>query len=148
MPKLAIAVSGAGDVEFEGQADALTLKMTGAGDVELDGEDGAIATSLAVESTGSGKVNAGEFKAKTVDLKLAGSGDASVFATEAVTVAASGSGDVDIKGNPATRNVDAKVRGRAVLWRGQNLNRDQHLTSSPFDHSPPTKHTGLGRGHV
>src|SRR5262249_2360082 len=90
--KVAIAVSGSGDVKFSGSAGGMEGGIQGSGDVVLaEGQAG----SLHAVIQGSGNLKASDFKAKNVSVAIEGSGDADIrVAGGAVKLAVNGSGDI------------------------------------------------------
>jgi hypothetical protein len=82
---LASDISGSGSMHFSGKTDFLDASITGAGDI-----------------------SALDLEAKTVSLKITGSGDCEVNASEALNVKITGSGDVKYIGAP---QISQKITG-------------------------------------
>ena len=105
-PSLSIRVSGSSDTRLQKLTTAqLQIAISGSGDVDGAGS----ATKLRIDVSGSGDVKLRDMKSDDVQISIAGSGDASVHAEKSLDVRIAGSGDVTYTGNAAT--VNAKVAG-------------------------------------
>lgn len=129
---LQVELTGAGNVDFNGQYRRIVASMTGSGDLMLNGGDSdsveltllgsgdinARGNSKTVKAalSGSGDLNARQLGADSVSLDLLGSGDATVAAKTAVTLRMRGSGDTTIVGNPAQRDISITGSGE-VDWQ-------------------------------
>lgn len=109
--KVAIAVSGSGDVKFAGSAGGVAVEIQGSGDVVLtDGQTGSLAASI----QGSGNLKAADFKAKNVSVAIEGSGDADIrVAGGALKLAVNGSGDIRWSGDASA--VSAATHGSGTI---------------------------------
>ncbi|HYC35210.1 MAG TPA: head GIN domain-containing protein [Usitatibacter sp.] len=95
-----IAILGSGDVRAPAlTASRMAVNISGSGDVSLGGK----AQSLEVRISGSGDLRAGKFEAENVSVRIAGSGDAIVWARRALDASVAGSGDVRYYGDPAIK---------------------------------------------
>lgn len=101
---LALSVTGSGDVQVgRVQARAVTLSTSGSGSVHIGGNT----TSLRVDSSGSGGVDAVALAAERAEVDVSGSADVRIRASRAASVRASGSGDIHVAGAPPERVADA-----------------------------------------
>ena len=124
-----IAISGSGDVIGNSRfvSDDFFAKISGAGEMALELDVADLATAISgsgsmnlsgkadhheAKISGSGKINAFEMQAKSVSLKVSGSGDCKVNATETLNARVSGSGDVFYKGQP---RITSKISGSGSL---------------------------------
>jgi len=90
-----LSIDGSGDATISGiDEERLSLSVSGSGDIEADGE--AEAVSIAV--SGSGDVEGRALKAASAHVSVRGSGDISISATEAAKGSISGSGDISVHG--------------------------------------------------
>lgn len=91
-PSFAVSVSGSGDVEASGRADA-----------------------VAIDNSGSGYANLGDLKAKTAVADISGSGGGALFATTLARIDISGSGDLELRTEPKT--VNSEISGSGEIRR-------------------------------
>lgn len=103
------SINGSGD--FKGMIAAKNCKgsINGSGDAQLGGVSGFLSLTI----NGSGDMKAFGLKAKEVEVKISGSGDAEVQPTEKLDVRIAGSGDVKYKGDP--KSVVNKVSGSGSI---------------------------------
>jgi len=94
--KIAINVSGSGDVKLHIDCPAVVTETHGSGNLTIDGESKSISTTV----SGSGDVKLADLKAETVKVSIHGSGDTEVFASESLDADIFGSGNVHYKGEP------------------------------------------------
>lgn len=106
--KFEAAVTGSGDVNLEVNAGSAYFKITGSGDMRLKGG----ADQAEIRISGSGDFDGRQFRAKSADVAVAGSGDAKVFAEDDLYARVSGSGDITYGGSP---RVDKKVSGSGSI---------------------------------
>ncbi len=104
-------ISGSGDMDLEVETGMLTSKISGSGTIQLSGK----AEDYTAAISGSGEINAFDVQAKTVSVKISGSGNCRVYATESLDVKISGSGDVHYKGRP---QINTKISGSGSLISG------------------------------
>jgi hypothetical protein len=101
-------ISGSGDMDLEVETGMLESKISGSGSIHLSGK----AEDYTASISGSGQIKAFDVQAKTVSVKISGSGDCRVHATESLDAKISGSGDVYYKGRP---RIDTKISGSGSL---------------------------------
>lgn len=107
-----VSVSGSGDINLEVESQTTDSRVTGSGDLVLTGNTKEHNASV----TGSGDLEAGRFKADTVDAKVTGSGDIRISCEKAIRARVTGSGDIEYVGNPQKQ--DTKVSGSGDISRG------------------------------
>lgn len=107
-----VSVSGSGDINLEVESQITDSRVTGSGDLVLTGNTKEHNASV----TGSGDLEAGRFKAETVDAKVTGSGDIRISCEKAIRARVTGSGDIEYVGNPQKQ--DTKVSGSGDISRG------------------------------
>ena len=96
----ALRVLGSANVEAEGiSADRLALTISGAGDVRMNGK----ADEQEITISGSGHYRAGGLESKEVRIKVAGSGSAIVNVSEELYAKISGIGSVEYIGDPTVK---------------------------------------------
>lgn len=104
LDKMAVIVSGSGDITFDSDSKSLYAAISGSGDINLKGATG----DCEMKITGSGDISAFDLVAQNCSVNITGSGDSSVNVREKLDVAIVGSGDVVYKGTP---NVRSKITG-------------------------------------
>ncbi|MBB4517231.1 head GIN domain-containing protein [Paraburkholderia fungorum] len=103
-----VRLPGSGTIKLDIPAgNALDLRISGSGTIRAAGK----ISTLRIQLSGAGMIDAAGLQAKTVDAELSGSGDIRAWATERADVDLSGSGDLSIRGKPAVRNVDRSGAG-------------------------------------
>jgi hypothetical protein len=104
MPALnRISVSGVADADISGvKSDHFKLDLSGVGEVNVAGACG----KLYARVSGVGEVDAQSLQCKSVDVKVAGVGEARVYASEAVSAEVSGMGGIMVYGSP--KSVDKR----------------------------------------
>lgn len=101
-----ISIHGACEADIEDiQGETFRFNVSGAGDLEINGE----VNELEVQISGAGDVDARDLKAKSVDIRISGAGSAEVYASESLKARISGAGDLKYYGDPEDR--DTKVSG-------------------------------------
>jgi hypothetical protein len=106
-----LAVAGSGDIHAPAlTARRLAINVSGSGDVKLAGRAEALDVSIA----GSGDLDAGKLDTQRATVSIAGSGDVVVWARQALKVSVAGSGDIRYYGDPA---VDKHVVGSGSVRR-------------------------------
>jgi len=101
-------LNGAGDIEIAGfDGKRLAFNLRGAGDIDISGE----VDDLEVMVAGAGDVDTKDLKAKNVEVKISGVGDAKVYASESIDARISGVGDITYYGSPSDRNTRVSGMG-------------------------------------
>ena len=104
----ALEVSGSGNVEAEGiDTDRLAVTISGAGDVKISGK----ADKQEINISGFGNYQAKDLESKEVKVNILGSGSAIVNVSEQLDAKISGSGSVEYIGNPTVKQ-DVSGAGR------------------------------------
>lgn len=88
-------VAGSGDVVLNVRANDIEADIAGSGNIELAGTS----DNLNLDIAGSGNFRGYELKCNTVDIDVAGAGEAEVTAEEKLKVSIAGSGDIKYRGN-------------------------------------------------
>ena len=102
-------ISGAGDVRIHDFAgDRFRFKLSGAADLEMDGE----VDRLEIRVSGAGDIDTRDLRARDVEITISGAGSADVRATESIDAHVSGVGNIDIYGNPVHRKVRTSGLGK------------------------------------
>ena len=96
-----ITSNGAGNFNVSNvKNDSFELHSTGATSFNAGGQT----KSVRIESSGAGKINAGELRAEKVIVSISGAASVDVFASDQLDVNLSGVGHVSYSGNPKTVN--------------------------------------------
>lgn len=103
--KMTLQVSGAGDINMELDAPAISAEVSGAGGVNLKGETKNFDLNL----TGAGKAHCYDLKSENTKIDISGAGDADVYASIKLEAQVSGAGSVTYKGGAT--NVQQQVSG-------------------------------------
>jgi hypothetical protein len=93
--KFDLDVAGSGDIILNVKATSLDADISGSGNIDLAGE----AESMKLDIAGSGNFRGYEMHCASVNISIAGSGEAQVYAEERLKVSIAGSGDIKYKGN-------------------------------------------------
>ena len=108
----AMDIHGAADVEIEGyHGDSFIFNVSGAAELEMDGE----VDKLDIHVSGAGDIDTRELKAKSVEISVSGAGDAKVFASESFEGRVSGVGNINYWGDPERQKT--KVSGLGNIRR-------------------------------
>lgn len=99
-----LSVSGSGDLSGAVNSPNVDANIAGSGNISVDGET----RDLDVDIAGSGNFRGQQLLSEKAEVKIAGSGDASVHASVTLDAKIAGSGDVHYKGSP---QVSSKVAG-------------------------------------
>ncbi|HTD02171.1 head GIN domain-containing protein [Undibacterium sp.] len=126
-----LAMSGSGDLSFEGDYQQVQVNMSGSGDLKMalansDNVDVSIMGSgeamlkgqtraLNVRLAGSGDLDAANLRASQAIVQSMGSADAKVYATQEARVSSYGSGDIRVYGNPGKRSAERRGAG-SISW--------------------------------
>lgn len=103
------SINGSGDLKAMINAKSCKGSINGSGNAFLGGTADFYSCSI----NGSGDVKAIGLKAKSVEVKISGSGDAEVQVTESLDIKISGSGDVRYQGDP--KKIDQKISGSGSI---------------------------------
>lgn len=106
---LKVSLTGSGDITVNVDAENIKANLDGSGDMKLEGK----ATNFKADVVGSGDLEANRLKSENVQVKVIGSGDASVYASAAIKAEVTGSGDIVYAGNPPAD--DTKVLGSGSI---------------------------------
>lgn len=99
-------VHGACDATIENfDGDRFEFYVSGAAELEIDGE----VDELDIQISGAGELDARDLKAKHVKVRISGAGDGELFASESIDARISGAGSLDYWGNPEHKKT--KVSG-------------------------------------
>ncbi|MCY7421937.1 MAG: DUF2807 domain-containing protein [Chitinophagaceae bacterium] len=93
--KMSFKTTGSGNLTLAVNCPNITAGITGSGDMNLSGETRILKVSI----TGSGNFRGQDLKAEDADVKIAGSGNATVFADVNLKGGISGSGEIRYRGN-------------------------------------------------
>ncbi|MBC7914280.1 MAG: DUF2807 domain-containing protein [Pyrinomonadaceae bacterium] len=93
--KLNAAVSGSGSISLNIIASNFNAAVSGSGEIKASGR--AKSTSIAI--SGSGEFEGRDLKTDNANVKVSGSGEASVHADETLNASVSGSGEISYSGN-------------------------------------------------
>ncbi len=103
-------INGSGKIDItEVTKDKLALVISGSGNIIAKGK----VAQLGVTINGSGDVHAASLEAETATITVNGSGDADVYTTDALTAKIQGSGDITYIGTPS--KVSAAVSGSGEI---------------------------------
>jgi hypothetical protein len=107
-----LAISGSGNISYEGKCSTLTVSISGSGNVKMKGS----ATSLSASIDGSGDLRGAEFTTKNAAIAVNGSGDADLrIAGGGVQFAVNGSGDIRWTGDASA--VSAVTHGSGSIQK-------------------------------
>lgn len=94
--KLELEISGAGDIDFNINAESVETTSAGVGDINLAGK----VDSQEIDISGVGKYDAEELESRECSISLSGAGSVTVNASEELDVSISGVGNVYYAGSP------------------------------------------------
>ncbi len=97
-------ITGSGNITANINAPAVNAGITGSGNMYIKGET----RNVDIEVTGSGNYDSPNLKAENANVKIMGSGNASLFADASLKASIAGSGDVKYSGNA---KVDKNIAG-------------------------------------
>ncbi len=93
----AMNIHGAAEVEITGyHGEAFEFGVSGAAELEMDGQ----VDRLEINVSGAGEIDTRELKAKSVEISVSGAGEAKVYASESFEGRVSGVGSIDYWGHP------------------------------------------------
>jgi hypothetical protein len=94
---LELVLSGAGDMNLSQLAvDSLDVTISGAGNVKADGT----AQDLGIRISGMGNFKGEDLQGQTAEVRVTGTGNATVWVEEELEAVISGAGSVNYRGNP------------------------------------------------
>ena len=105
-----IEIEGGASVNMQVNANKLKAKAAGAVNMQFEG----VTDEFNAISEGAGNIDADELKAKMVECRVSGVGNASVYATEVLHAKVEGLGKISYRGNPTLYK---KVDGIGVIYR-------------------------------
>ncbi|MDD5621737.1 MAG: DUF2807 domain-containing protein [Actinomycetota bacterium] len=92
-------VSGAGDLDFDIEAERVEVVVSGAGNIILSGK----VDSQKIEINGAGKYDGEDLESRECAIKVSGAGSATVNVSELLDVEINGVGNVYYAGNPSVK---------------------------------------------
>ena len=99
--QLSIDASGASEAKLVLNVSSLDLSMEGAASAELSGS----ASTLTASVGGAADLNAGGLKVSTATVRASGAGSATLDVTDELNADISGAADLDLKAEPARKNI-------------------------------------------
>jgi len=107
-----IKINGAADVNVSNfRGDEFSYRLSGAGDLEMDGE----VDDLDIRISGAGEADTTDLIAKHVNIDISGAGNASVYAEKSIRGRISGVGHIKYYGDP--EEADTSVSGMGKIRR-------------------------------
>lgn len=103
-----LKINGSGNVNVEVFTNDLRMKINGSGNIMINGA----AQDVDIVINGSGDVFASELDSYKSNIRINGSGDASINAINYLNVSVSGSGDVKYSGNPT---IETSISGSGSI---------------------------------
>ncbi len=95
--ELRISLSGSGNIEAEVELKRLDLSISGSADAKISGKT----QEQEITISGSGELKAVDLESEKAEIKISGSGNATVYVKEEIEARTSGSGKIKFKGNPS-----------------------------------------------
>ncbi len=118
--QLLMKLGGASKTDLKIKTDQLKVAADGAVEVKLTG----VASSVAVELSGTSFVKANDLRAMNVTVQASGASKAKVFASEKLNATTTGIANVQFSGEPKLRNISIDGLGTVVDANGgQEYNR-------------------------
>ncbi len=96
---LSFSITGSGNILADVNAPAVDAGITGSGNMYIKGET----RNVDIQVTGSGNYDSPNLKAENANVKILGSGDASLFADVNLKASIAGSGDIKYRGNAVVK---------------------------------------------
>lgn len=103
-----LSVSGSGDMELDVDSDEMDLRISGSGSIRLNGT----AEEAEARISGSGRVKAEDLTVKFFAARISGSGSCYITATDEIDASISGSGSVYYSGEPKRINSSSSGSGK------------------------------------
>ena len=113
---LELAISGAGSVDLEIEAQELELRVSGAGAIQLRGQ----VDKQTIRMSGAGDLEAYDLVSKYCKITLSGIGSAEIFVEEELEASISGVGGISYRGNPNKVHDDISGLGK-ISDRSRNF---------------------------
>jgi len=104
VPAFTLNISGSGRVESTIESEDFSAKISGSGDIIVTGN----CRDSNIEISGSGNFNGNDFVINKAEVRISGSGKATVNVSEYLNANISGSGNINYRGNP---RIDTKISG-------------------------------------
>lgn len=102
-------INGSGKIDItEVTKDKLALGISGSGEITAKGKVAKLTATI----NGSGNVHTADLESETVTISMNGSGDADVHVTDVLTATINGSGDITYIGSPSKVNTSVKGSGK------------------------------------
>jgi len=109
--KLEFEISGAGDIDFNINAESVETTSAGAGDINLAGK----VDSQEIDISGVGKYDAEELESRECSISLSGAGSVTVNTSEELDISISGVGNVYYAGDPhITQDISGLGRVKSI----------------------------------
>jgi hypothetical protein len=105
--RLAVEVSGAGDIRMDVTGPEVSAKVSGSGNVDMKGET----RDFNLEISGAGNAKCYELLSEKTSVEISGAGSAQVFASVSLDAQVSGAGSVKYKGNASSVNKQVSGAG-------------------------------------
>jgi hypothetical protein len=112
LEKLEINLAGSGGITLDLAAVETDIDLAGSGNINLSGSSARLDISIA----GSGNVEAGDLSSENCEVRIIGSGDATVNVSKELAVNITGSGDVHYSGTAST---DTRITGSGEVTKIQ-----------------------------
>jgi len=104
----ALSIHGAADVDISDlKGDEFKFDLSGAADLEIDGE----VDDLAIQVSGAGDIDARDLTARHVKVRISGAGNANITATESIDAKVSGVGNISYWGDPEKKRTSVSGMG-------------------------------------
>ena len=109
--KLEFEISGAGDIDFNINAESVETTSSGAGDINLAGK----VDSQEIDISGVGKYDAEELESRECSISLSGAGSVTVNTSEELDISISGVGNIYYAGDPhITQDISGLGRVKSI----------------------------------
>lgn len=99
--KINVKISGSGNMNLNVAATTLNISISGSGNMKVSGH----ATKTNIDISGSGELEGNKLKTSICNVKVSGSGNASIYANEELNASISGSGDISYWGKAKVNQV-------------------------------------------
>jgi hypothetical protein len=104
-----VSVSGSADVTvLDVDGERLALSISGSGDLRASGRVGVLEARI----SGSGDMDLLELQAREATVSVSGSGDVDLVASDSLAARISGSGDITYQGSPRLKSVSVSGSGK------------------------------------